>query len=231
MKDLIIKNCPKCGVEFQTKTNKKFCSRKCANSRVHSITTKNKISLSLQGKNKHIIKGEYKCKYCNKCFTTNIGCKNHELHCYNNINRIPGSFYNKKHTLETKIKIGINNRMGTKNPISIADMSKAITSKIIKRGNYGCSICGWNEGSLDIHHIIPKSKGGTNLNSNLCLLCPNHHRLVHNNKIKSSELKSIEETIGDGWKHFYFANNGSVTGEATGMTVNHLSTDMQDASA
>ena len=40
--------CPRCGIEFENKTNRTFCCRKCANVRVHSEETKRKISSSVK---------------------------------------------------------------------------------------------------------------------------------------------------------------------------------------
>ena len=46
--------------------------------------------------------------------------------------------------------------------------------------NGECSVCGFHAGRiLRLHHIIPVSEGGTNDASNLILLCPNCHDLVH----------------------------------------------------
>lgn len=42
-----------------------------------------------------------------------------------------------------------------------------------------CEICGIDFPKLDKHHIISKSKGGSNSKHNLSYLCPNCHRLVH----------------------------------------------------
>jgi len=42
-----------------------------------------------------------------------------------------------------------------------------------------CVLCGWRLGRCDIHHIILRSKGGSNESSNLIRICPNCHRLVH----------------------------------------------------
>lgn len=45
--------CPRCPIEFEEKGKwgiKKFCSRKCANSRIHNQETKDKISESLSGR-------------------------------------------------------------------------------------------------------------------------------------------------------------------------------------
>jgi len=70
--------------------------------------------------------------------------------------------------------------------------------------NIGCSICGWNEGRCDIHHIKGKKIKNADDHKNLILLCPNHHRLVHENKINIDNYKNIQETLGDSWKKYYF---------------------------
>lgn len=63
--------------------------------------------------------------------------------------------------------------------------------KTLAYGKYEgkCAVCKWAEGRCDIHHIIERKDGGTNDISNLILLCPNHHRLWHEGKLKiESEL-------------------------------------------
>jgi len=53
--------------------------------------------------------------------------------------------------------------------------SKAI---IRERGN-ACEICGWAEAKCDVHHRIPRHKGGKNTRANGIVVCPNHHRIAH----------------------------------------------------
>lgn len=52
-----------------------------------------------------------------------------------------------------------------------------------------CSICGWDECSCDIHHIIELSKGGLDSLDNLISLCPNCHRKAHNGLFELEYLK------------------------------------------
>jgi len=53
-----------------------------------------------------------------------------------------------------------------------------------------CELCGKKlTVKPDIHHITPKAEGGSDKDSNLIVLCPNCHRLVHTEKISKSELK------------------------------------------
>lgn len=46
-----------------------------------------------------------------------------------------------------------------------------------------CGYCGINT-FCDVHHVIPRSKGGTNHKSNLIYLCPNCHRNIHAGELK-----------------------------------------------
>lgn len=56
-----------------------------------------------------------------------------------------------------------------------------------------CEICSWKETSRDLHHIIEVSEGGLTEINNLISVCPNCHRMIHNNLIsKDSLLKAIE---------------------------------------
>ena len=60
---------------------------------------------------------------------------------------------------------------------------KNFREKVLKRDNYTCQICGSRE-NLEAHHIIPKSKGGTNLVKNGITLCEDCHKAVHEGKIR-----------------------------------------------
>lgn len=55
----------------------------------------------------------------------------------------------------------------------------------------GCMRCGWNEGSCDVHHIIPRAEGGKMTLENGIVLCPNCHRLVTSGKITREELQHL----------------------------------------
>lgn len=50
---------------------------------------------------------------------------------------------------------------------------------------YACSICGWNDGTCDVHHIIEVKNGGRNTLANAKVLCPNCHRKIHTDKNKT----------------------------------------------
>lgn len=42
-----------------------------------------------------------------------------------------------------------------------------------------CTECGWDETTCDVHHVIPRSKGGKNTIENAIMLCPNCHAKRH----------------------------------------------------
>ena len=55
---------------------------------------------------------------------------------------------------------------------------------ILHRDNYQCQKCKAKNTILQVHHIIPRSKGGTNTPSNLITLCESCHKAVHNGEFK-----------------------------------------------
>lgn len=55
---------------------------------------------------------------------------------------------------------------------------KATSTETIKMGGKRCSDCGSSD-RLQVHHIIPLSKGGTNHPFNLIVLCHNCHEKRH----------------------------------------------------
>jgi len=137
-----------------------------------------------------------KCKQCGNDTENDVFCSN--LCARNNC-------YETVLTEEGKRSRGKKNSQGTKNPENILDMSSRTVSKLIKRMKVGCCICGWNEALCDVHHIIPKKLGGTNDNNNLTILCPNHHRLMHEGAVLP--IKSVRDHIGEEWRKFYYAHD------------------------
>lgn len=90
------------------------------------------------------------------------------------------------------------------NPNSILDLSSRTVQKIIKRIGIGCCICGWNEGTGDIHHIHGRKVENANNHNNLTYVCPNHHRLIHENKIDKSTLITIDKILPENWIDYYY---------------------------
>lgn len=57
-----------------------------------------------------------------------------------------------------------------------------------------CEICGYI--GVEMHHIIPKSKGGTDVINNILFLCPNHHKAFH----YDPKLKEFIQKITDNYQ-------------------------------
>ena len=57
--------------------------------------------------------------------------------------------------------------------------------------NTPCEICGWNKSSRDLHHIVEVANNGTNELNNIVCVCPNCHRMIHNNLISKDDLLEI----------------------------------------
>ena len=193
--------CENCGKEHDGSYGSgRFCSKYC------SISWSNKHRTSDRSLiNKHISEGvrkyneanpkqiiyyHYICEKCGKEFESTKIKNGRHIHC-NNCKRKVVHFQD------------VNSLT------SIADCSKRTITKILERANKGCSICGWNESTCDIHHIIPKSQGGTNEHNNLIIVCPNCHRIIHTSDKYSIEFlqeHSMEQQFND-WKNYYYPSN------------------------
>lgn len=136
-------------------------------------------------KTNEIKKHKYICEKCNKEFyTANKIHKDRHIHCDECKQNRP------------KYKKIIN---------TIYDVSSRTMSLILQRANIGCAICGWNETSGDIHHIIERKNNGTNELNNLIYVCPNCHRIIHKtNKysIEYLQTKSLDKILPN-WKDYY----------------------------
>lgn len=85
-----------------------------------------------------------------------------------------------------------------------------------------CKICGW-EGSTHLHHIIPLSDYGEDLEKNIVEICPNHHSEAQDNEkefaikyklIGERFTKEKLQDLSEGSILFgYFTNNNSNNNE------------------
>lgn len=190
--------CENCGKEHDGSWGSgRFCSKSCAvafgnKKRIRTKETNEKISNGVKKYYKeHKINYEYVCEKCGEKFFTEHKIKNGvHIHC-------------------NKCKRKIIRIQDINSLTSIKDLSKRTVSKILNRANKGCSICGWNESTCDIHHIIERKNGGTNDNNNLIIVCPNCHRVIHTtNKYSKDFLQqhSIEQEFNN-WKEYYHPSN------------------------
>lgn len=161
--------CPVCNKEFQrnrqqVKSDKSYCSRKCAGTVSGGKAQRSKTSVASTYK---------KCLSCGKEFKTHGGkdSKYCSRLCFN------------KHRSE--------NGWGDNNPNYRHGTNRSTAISVAKRHfNMSCMICGFDI-AVTIHHIKPISDGGKNNPDNLSVLCPNHHAMVHKGLIQDSELISI----------------------------------------
>ena len=151
------------------------------------------------------------CKWCGKSGFKKVSSHSyHQNRCYSNPNRKPWSFEGKIHKFETKIKQA-KSFIPSEEPIDLFSLSSRTRSKVLERMKMCCSLCGWAEGSVDLHHIVPKKDGGKDTLDNITPICPNCHRMVHNGYISTDDLMSFTDLYGDSWKHLYLSN-GHVQG-------------------
>lgn len=70
-------------------------------------------------------------------------------------------------------------------------LTPAKKRRLMEAVGHKCEIRGCKSDAYDVHHIKPVSKGGTNVGSNLIILCANHHRDAHNGAITQTKLKTV----------------------------------------
>ena len=69
-----------------------------------------------------------------------------------------------------------------KEPSSENDWPTARKERL-KLDRHKCTECGSKE-SIEVHHVIPRSRGGSNAISNLLTLCDVHHQQKHRHLYK-----------------------------------------------
>ncbi|MFR6141815.1 MAG: RNA-guided endonuclease IscB [Finegoldia sp.] len=69
---------------------------------------------------------------------------------------------------------------------------------VLNRDSYTCQICGAKHTRLEVHHIVYRSKGGTDDEDNLITLCESCHKKIHTGEInvglKAKKLRLKEAT-------------------------------------
>ncbi len=70
--------------------------------------------------------------------------------------------------------------------VKIRKLDKSICDNLKLLYDYNCQICGQNFGKIyggrivEAHHIDPFTTSFNNNSNNILIICPNHHRLIHN---------------------------------------------------
>lgn len=61
------------------------------------------------------------------------------------------------------------------------------------RDNYRCQCCGKKDRRLEVHHLLPRSKGGSDKLANLITLCSDCHHLAHSSE---EQLLAFQKRFG-----------------------------------
>lgn len=77
-----------------------------------------------------------------------------------------------------------------------ANVNKQVRREAYKRDDYMCALCGDNR-TLQIHHCVPRSRGGNNEIHNLITLCSRCHALAHGTKLDETWVtqEDVEQAI------------------------------------
>lgn len=59
-----------------------------------------------------------------------------------------------------------------------ANLTNAVRKAVYKRDGYTCALCDSPRG-LQVHHVVPRSEGGTDYQHNLLTLCWRCHAAAH----------------------------------------------------
>lgn len=133
--------------------------------RPYQLETGN-VFCTLQCCGKFYREHEVKCPICNKLFLSKRG---KQITCSRSCGNKYGQQRRKEGSRHNKFIIGR------------ALKAKIATHRFLNKGKIpACEKCeheNWN--ILQVHHVIEKSKGGSNELNNLLLLCPNCHAKEH----------------------------------------------------
>jgi len=194
--------CKTCGKEFsedwrkpetvkRTNTPCEYCSRSCSNKRKPTEKQKELASKHLKETYKQIEKQGRVCEKCGQIFHSKDMSRKQCFDC------LPKTIKRVKIKKERTLK-------------DFTELSSRTVCKILKRLNLPCSCCGFYVKNivLDIHHIIPRKYNGSNDLSNLTYICPNCHRIAHNDvSLLPGKLISIKDQLearGQNWRDYYY---------------------------
>ena len=74
-----------------------------------------------------------------------------------------------------------------------AKIPNSIRREVYRRDGYRCALCDCTQG-IQIHHIIPRGKGGGNTPHNLITLCSYCHSHVHGRPLYDTDMTDVEVT-------------------------------------
>ena len=87
--------------------------------------------------------------------------------------------------------VDLNQLVRLKNPYTLGNSKRWRWLYELYQGK--CAICGFSD-VIQVHHLVPRSVGGTDDAANLIVLCPNHHALMHLGLVDISKLSRPQPT-------------------------------------
>jgi len=82
--------------------------------------------------------------------------------------------------------------------------------QVFERDSYTCVLC--SRAAVDVHHVVPRSQGGSNLPDNLVSVCRLHHILLHGQHVigldedtadaKYRALEYVCDYYADKWRGY-----------------------------
>lgn len=111
-------------------------------------------------------------------------------HCGRKIKLFPSQVHEKNYCNKKCMAAGIP-KYGLSNGRWKGGRESFFRRQTFIRDNYRCVVCGFDL-AVSVHHITPRSEGGTNEFSNLITLCPNHHKLADLKIISLEHLRNFD---------------------------------------
>ena len=74
--------------------------------------------------------------------------------------------------------------------LNIMQAKRVLWHMVFERDSYTCVLC--DQAAQDVHHVLPRSKGGRDNLHNLIAVCRLHHRILHGDTFKGAGLSKDE---------------------------------------
>lgn len=166
--------CPTCGGEFTRRRQEvrgafQFCSKSCAG----------RVSGNTPLRSPRRPAAEKRCEECGRTYSVKGSQEGRRRFCTKVCEM----------AFRSRVMVG----RGNPNYRHGQDQTSAKTTAL-RAYPARCAVCGFDV-ILDVHHIVPKSRRGTNDVDNLILLCPNHHRMVKLGLISAEQLRALSLTL------------------------------------
>lgn len=85
-----------------------------------------------------------------------------------------------------------------------AKIPNDVRRAVYRRDGYACALCS-DPRTLQVHHFVPRSRGGTNSMHNLITLCSFCHALAHGIVLREVEMpaEEVHQAIGEYLADYY----------------------------